>query len=342
MKHERSWWAFAATGLLIALTTAGVAYSQSQINHASKDSNQPPATLVSIGSGAVGGVYFPAAGALCRLLNHGVGRHGIRCVVDRSGGSVQNVEDVLARRVDFGIVQTDIQADSVRGKNHFSQRGPAGNLRALFTVHAEPFTVVSRLDAGIQGFRDLRGKRVNIGKPDSGTRATMQLVMRAYGMTRSDFADIAETDAETAGAALCENKIDAFVYVVGHPNRTLRSTSEACAIHLVNVSGEELNSIVQAYDYYAATTIAGGIYVGNRQPVTTFGVRASVLGLESVPELISYELTRAVFEGLDQLRGLHPAFSTLARDEMLLGNAAPFHAGARRYYREIGLQLTAN
>lgn len=299
-----------------------------------------PGALVAIGSGSVGGVYYPAAGALCRLLNQGVNRHGIRCVVDSSGGSVQNVRDILDRQIDFGIVQTDIQAASYHGVGRFSDSPPAQELRALFTVHPEPFTVISRLDAGIRNFSDLRGKRVNLGKPNSGTRATMERVMAAFDLTEQSFAATSAMDARSAGAALCENKIDAFVYVVGHPNRSVRSTSEACAIRIVNVSGDALDEVLKAHEYFAATKIPGGLYVGNRKPTNTFGVRASVLGLDSIPESVAYELTRSVFERLDELRGLHPAFRALSRDEMLQGNAAPFHRGALRYFEEAGLKPT--
>lgn len=296
--------------------------------------------MVSIGSGSVGGVYFPAAGALCRLLNHSVNRHGIRCMVDASGGSVQNVRDILAGEVDFGIVQTDIQAASYRGRGADAKQEPASQLRALFTVHAEPFTVISRLDAGISNFQDLLGKRVNLGKPNSGSRATMERVMKAFGMTNESFSAVTALNARAAGAALCEDKIDAFVFVVGHPNRLVRSTSETCAIRIVDVTGPQIETVLKAHEYYAATTVPGGLYVGNRQPVQTFGVRASVLGLQSVPAQVAYELTRSVFENIEDLRGLHPAFSTLSRAEMLQGNTAPFHPGAQRYFREAGLQTT--
>lgn len=295
--------------------------------------------LVTIGSGSVGGVYYPTAGALCRLLNRERVRHGLRCVIEVSNGSVQNVRDVIEHRIDFGLVQTDIQADAIIGRRRFEKDGPRDNLRALFTVHAEPFTVVTRLGANIRKFSDLKGKRINLGKPGSGTSATMAMLMNSFGLTREMFSQVFDLPASQAGAALCENKIDAFVYVVGHPNRALRTVSETCAIRVVPVTGKPVDELLGEREYFARTTVPARIYVGNNEPVETVGVRASVLTLDSMPEKIAYELTRAIFAHLNDVRGLHPAFANLRAPEMLTGNLAPYHPGAARYFKEAGIRI---
>ena len=300
-----------------------------------------PDTLVTIGSGAVDGVYHPAAGALCRLLNLRRIEHGIRCVIDVTRGSVDNLERLADGTADFGLVQTDVQAAAVQGTGRFAGFAPAENLRALFSVHAEPLTVVARLDAGIRTFADLRGKRVSIGETGSGTWATMRSVMTGFGIDVADLGASMHLGPAEAAEALCENVIDAFAFVVGHPNRSIRVVSESCAVRLVPVSGEEVQALLQAYRHFSSATIPGGLYVGSDDPVPTLGVRASLLTRADTPEPIAYEMTRAAFENLERLRRLHPAFMDLDPERMLAGHVAPYHPGAMRYFAEVGMQPPA-
>ncbi|MEZ5651946.1 MAG: TAXI family TRAP transporter solute-binding subunit [Burkholderiaceae bacterium] len=297
---------------------------------------QPPQSqhLVTIGSGEYGGVYFPAAGALCRLLNRETGRHGIRCVAEPSRGSLQNVADLLDDRTDFGIVQTDIQADAVLGRGRFAKKGPQHQLRALFALHAEPITVLARLDAGSGEIQGLRGDRVALGQPTSGTRATMSMLLDALSMTEADFSAVADFGPQVAGTALCENRIDAFAYVVGHPNHLVRGVSESCAIRIVAIRGPAIDALLARHPYMTQARIAGGLYVGVDESVPTIGVRASVLTTDRLDEQAAYEITRAVGENLQALGDLHPALAGLRIDDLRAGMTAPLHPGAARYFAE--------
>ena len=292
-------------------------------------------TLITIGSGGFSGVYYPAAGALCRLLNRKSNEHRIRCLAETSGGSVQNVRDIQSGAVDLGLVQTDIQADAIHGLGRFAESGAVSEIRSLFTVHAEPFTIVARLDSGITQFADLKGKRVSIGRAGSGSRATMEMVMQAYKMSESDMVSVPDFSVSSAQDALCENRIDAFVFVVGHPNRAVRQVSETCAVRLVEVAGKPVEALLSNHPYFLPITIQGGIYSGIQAPVKTFGVRAAVTALESLSENIAYQLTRAVLDNLEDLRRLHPAFAHLTVDEMVEGSTAPIHDGAQRFLKEF-------
>jgi TRAP transporter TAXI family solute receptor len=294
--------------------------------------------FVAIGTGGVTGVYYPAGGAICRLVNRGRADHGIRCGVESTGGSVYNINAVRSGELEFGVAQSDWQFHALEGTSQFEEQGAFEDLRAVFSLHPEPFTVVARADAGIETFADLRGKRVNVGNPGSGQRGTMEVVMEAMGWTMDDFQLTSELQAAEQSQALCDNNIDAMVYTVGHPSGSIQEATTACDSVLVEVWNDEIEALVEERPYYRQATIPGGMYRGNDEDTTTFGVGATFVTSAQVPDDVVYEVTKAVFENLDQFKSLHPAFAGLTAEEMVAdGLSAPLHAGAERYYREAGL-----
>ncbi|MGX9856315.1 TAXI family TRAP transporter solute-binding subunit [Limimaricola variabilis] len=302
---------------------------------ASAQDNQ---TFISIGTGGVTGVYYPTGGAICRLVNRGRADHGIRCGVESTGGSVYNINALRSGELEFGVAQSDWQFHAIEGTSQFEEQGAFEDLRAVFSVHPEPFTVVARADAGIETFEDLKGKRVNVGNPGSGQRGTMEVLMEAMGWTMDDFQLTSELQAAEQSQALCDNNIDAMVYTVGHPSGSIQEATTACDAVLVDVSGEAVDKLVEENPYYRTATIPGGMYRGNDEDTATFGVGATFVTSATVPEEVVYEVTKAVFENFDQFKGLHPAFADLTKEEMVAdGLSAPLHAGAEKYYREAGL-----
>ncbi|MBL4918805.1 TAXI family TRAP transporter solute-binding subunit [Szabonella alba] len=299
---------------------------------------QAQQTFISIGTGGVTGVYYPAGGAICRLVNRDRAEHGIRCGVESTGGSVFNVNAIRSGEMEFGVAQSDIQFHSLNGSGQFADGGAFEGLRAVFSLHPEPFTVVARADAGITNFEDLKGKRVNIGNPGSGQRATMDVVLEALGWTVADFAVASELPPAEQAAALCDNNVDAMVYTVGHPSGAIQEATTACDTVLVNVTGDAITALIEANPYYRVATIPGGMYRGTDSDATTFGVGATFVTSADVPEEVVYNVTKAIFENLDQFKSLHPALENLDPEQMVNdGNSAPLHDGAVRYYREAGL-----
>jgi uncharacterized protein len=294
-------------------------------------------TFISIGTGGVTGVYYPAGGAICRLVNRDRAEHGIRCGVESTGGSIFNINAIRSGELEFGIAQSDWQFHAFNGSSEF-EGSAFEDLRAVFSLHPEPFTVVARADAGITNFEDLRGKRVNIGNPGSGQRGTMEVVMDAMGWTTADFAVASELPPAEQAAALCDNNIDAMIYTVGHPSGAIQEATTACDTVLVNVTGDVIDALIAENPYYRVAVIPGGMYRGSDADVTTFGVGATFVSSAAVSEEVGYQVTRAIFENLDQFRELHPALGALDAAEMVNdGNSAPLHDGAVRYFQEAGL-----
>ncbi len=294
--------------------------------------------FITIGTGGVTGVYYPTGGAICRLVNKNRDEHGIRCSVESTGGSVYNLNTIRAGELDFGVAQSDWQYHAYNGTSRFEDAGAFEGLRAVFSVHPEPFTVVARADSGIENFSDLKGKRVNVGNPGSGQRATMEIAMEAMGWTMDDFSLASELKSAEQSQALCDNKIDAFVFTVGHPSGSIQEATTTCDSVLVNVKNEKIEELVDSRPYYSFADIPGGMYKGNPDAVTTFGVRATFVSSTDVSERVAYHVVKAVFENFQDFKKLHPAFAILKKDEMVSQSlSAPLHDGAKKYYEEAGL-----
>ncbi|WP_412072764.1 TAXI family TRAP transporter solute-binding subunit [Solemya velum gill symbiont] len=294
--------------------------------------------FVSIGTGGVTGVYYPTGGAICRLVNKTRKEHGYRCSSESTGGSVYNINTIRAGELEFGVAQSDWQFHSYNGTSKFKDAGPFKELRAMFSVHPEPFTVVVRTDSGINNFEEIKGKRVNIGNPGSGQRATMEVVMDAFGMKNSDFALASELKGSEMAAALCDNKIDVMIYTVGHPAAAIKEATTSCDVKLVNVTGAAIDKLVADNPFYRVATIPGGMYAGTDKDVTTFGVGATVVTSANVPDDAAYAVAKETMLNIEQFRKLHPAFANLDPKTMVTdGLSAPLHPGAEKAYKELGL-----
>jgi len=293
--------------------------------------------FVTIGTGGVTGVYYAAGGAICRLVNKERPRHGLRCSVESTGASVVNINMLRSGEIEFGVAQSDWQYHALKGGKVFEKNGPYADLRTVFSLHPEPFTVVARKESNIKKLEDLKGKRFNVGNPGSGTRASTEELLSALGWKLSDFALASELKADEHGAALCDNKIDAFIYGVGHPAANIQDPITTCGARLVPLTGPVIDKLVKDAPYYAYADIPGGLYAGHPDPTRTYGVLATLVTSAKVPDATVYELVKGVFDNFDEFKKLHPAFANLDPKKMIKdGISAPLHPGAVKYYKEKG------
>lgn len=292
--------------------------------------------FVTIGTGGVTGVYYAVGGAICRLMNKDRKTHGIRCSVESTGGSAFNVNTIKGGELDFGLAQSDVQFNAVKGQAGFKDN-VFPELRAVFSVHPEPFTVLARKEANVGNFEELKGKRVNVGNPGSGTRNSMEELLGALSWKLSDFSLASELKADEHGPALCDNKIDAFFYGVGHPSANIQDPTTTCGAKLVSITGAAVDKLLADKPYYAKATIPAGLYNNNPQATETYGVLATMVTSAKTPDETVYQLVKATFENFNEFKTLHPAFAALDPAKMVKdGNSAPLHPGAERYYKEKG------
>lgn len=303
------------------------------------DETEAGGQYITIGTGGATGTYYPTGGAICRLLNRSRKVHGIRCSVESTAGSDFNLRALVDRDLDFGIVQSKKLYQAYQGTGSFSGERKFKGLRSVFSMQAEPFTVVARADSGIRRFKDLERRRVNIGNPGSDRRATMDAVMQVMGWSRRTFRIAAELNTREQAAALCENRVQAITFEVSHPSGLVKEVTSSCSAILVPVTGPEIDRLVREKPYYRHATIPGELYRGTNRDIPTFGVSATLVTTDKVPDYVVYHLVRALFENFDQFRKLHPAFLKLDRREMSTdGLSAPLHRGAVKYYKEMGMR----
>lgn len=293
--------------------------------------------FVTIGTGGVTGVYYAAGGAICRLVNKDRAQHGIRCSVESTGGSVFNINTIKAGELDMGVAQSDVQFNAVKGEGQFKDAGAFRDLRSVFSLHSEPFTVVARKEAGITKFEDFKGKRFNVGNPGSGTLASSTQLVNALGWKMSDFSLASELKADEHGPALCDGKIDGFFYAVGHPSANIQDPTTSCGAKLVPLTGPVVDKLVADHPYFAKVTIPAGMYPNNPQATDTYGVLATFVSSSKVPADTIYQVVKAVFDNFEDFKRLHPAFAHLKPESMVKdGLSAPLHEGALRFYKEKG------
>jgi TRAP transporter TAXI family solute receptor len=292
--------------------------------------------FITVGTGGIVGVYYPLGGAICRFVNAGRKDHNLRCTVESTGGSVFNINSVLAADMDVGFAQSDTQFYAMQGQGPWKDK-PQPKLRALFSVYPELFTLVARQDANIRKFEDIKGKRINIGDPGSGTRATMELVMKEFGISQADLKLASELKFVEMAPALCDNKIDAFVFVAGHPNAIFQEAATSCSSNIAAVAGPPIDKLVAANPFYAKADVPGKMYKGTDAAQPAFGVLATLVVSADMPEATAYVITKAVFDNFDDFKKLHPAIANITKEGSLKGNTVPFHPGAVKYFKEKGL-----
>ena len=306
------------------------------------------AEFFTIGTGGPTGVYFQTGNAICKMLHKSAiaKEHGrstgidkaYRCTAPSTGGSNYNIGQIAAGEFQFGVAQSDWQYHAINGSSKWEGK-QYSDLRAVFSVHNEPFQIWARKKAKVKDFAGLEGKVVNIGNAGSGQRGTMEVLMDAKGVNNSFFKSTTELTSSEQVKALCDGKIDAFGYSVGFPNGAMENAASCGAKALpINLTGPEVQGLIDGAAYYAKAVIPKGTYTGQKKDVTTFGVKATVVTSADVSDELVYLVVKAVMENFDDFKKQHPAFSSLKKEDMIAdGLSAPLHPGAIKYYKEAGL-----
>jgi TRAP transporter TAXI family solute receptor len=294
---------------------------------------------VTIGTGGITGVYYPTGGAIAKIVNKKRDTYNIRCTVESTGGSVFNVNAVMAGDLEFGVVQSDRQYQAMQGEAEWKDKGPQADLRAVFSIHPESVTLVAAVDSGVKDIADLKGKRVNIGNPGSGQRQNSIDALQAVGINPESDLKAEGVKAAEAPGLLQDGRIDAFFYTVGHPSGAIKeATAGTRKVTFVTVTG--IDDLLAKYPYYAKSFVPIKLYPGaaNENDVETFGVKATFVTSVKVPDDVVYAVTKEVFDNFEDFKKLHPAYAVLTKEGMLEGLSAEIHPGAMKYYKEVGLK----
>jgi TRAP transporter TAXI family solute receptor len=295
--------------------------------------------FVTIGTGAVTGIYYPTGGAISQMVNKKFDEYGIKATVESTSGSVFNVNAVLNADLEFGVVQSDRQYQAYNGLAEWSNSGKQTDLRSVFSVHPESITLIASEKSGIREIKDLIGKRVNLGNPGSGYLQNSKDVLRAVGLAEENLSAEYVKALEAPGL-LQDERVDAFFYTVGHPNGNIKeATSGRIKVFIVPIKGQDIDKMLKRYPYYAKSVIPHSFYpyALNTEDIETVGVKTTFVTSRKVDSDIVYAITKEVFENFEDFKSLHPAYEVLTKENMLQGLSAPIHKGALRYYKEVGL-----
>jgi len=293
---------------------------------------------LSMGSGSVAGVDYPVAAQICLFVSRSRGKPRVRCNLEVTSGSVDNVEKVSAHKLDMGMVMSDVGYRAWHGKTPFKRSHKT--LRSLFSLHPGYLTLVVRKDADIRILGDIRGKRINIGPTGTGQETIASELLFHCGIRKRELALAGKLQPDAMVNAFQDGKLDGYFYVVGHPNNPIRNAAVSTAINLVPLTGECVAKLATDRPYFPKTAIPVGQgdlrYRGIDGETPTYGVRATLLVSSKAQVETVYTLVKTVFENREKLKTIHPALEKLTLQEMFQGLTAPFHPGAKKYYRERG------
>lgn len=299
---------------------------------------------VTIGTGAVTGVYYPTGGAIARMLNKKSEDHNIRVSVESTAGSVYNINSVISGDLELGVAQSDRQYQAYYGLAEWKKKGPQKLLRSVFSIHPESITLVASEKSNINSIMDIKNKRVNLGNPGSGQLQNSKDILSAFDISES--AVKAEyVKAIEAPTLLQDERIDAFFYTVGHPTGNIKeATSGRIKVRIIEIKGHELDNLIKKSPYYTKSIILRSMYPNslNKTDIATVGVKATLVTSKNVSPDIIYHITKVVFENFKEFKKLHPAYQVITKESMLEGLSAPIHPGALKYYKEVGLDRFIN
>jgi len=345
---------FAPSGRRAFLTGIAGSVAAVALNAPASLANAANQPFFRLGTGSVGGTYFPIGSTICDALNDDApstrcaeppcvlgGRHA---VAQLSSGSISNFESLRAGLTDAALMQADVLYAGWKGTGNFTAKGPYDGVRLVANLFPESFHLAVRRDGDIRTFRDIIDHRVALDEPDSGTIVIARVLLAAYGIKESDLrAEYRKWDAEygkweNTAARADLGPLDGLMKVAGDPVAAISHLAAHDAIHLIPIIGPEVDAALQHYPFIKAAVIPAGTYPGIPETPTVH-VQSQLAVATSLPDDLIYNLTRRLWseKTLAQLRLGHPRGASITLATALAGAAVPLHPGAQRYYQEIGL-----
>ena len=298
------------------------------------DQASPDLRFFSIGTGEVTGNYYAAAKAICGAVNrHSDGK--VRCSAEATQGTIYNLAALKSGDLDFAIVQSDWLRYAYQGAGLFEAQGPMTELRTVMDLYPETLTLLVARDRGIDSLLDLRGHRIDIGAPASGRHATALSILDAVGLSSNDFPMIVELPIASAYEELCAGRIDASLFVMGHPNAGLASAISRCNLEIIGFAASTRESILSRHPDFRAISIAASDY-GLAADVESLAVTATVITSAAQPDDLVKTLVEQTRAALPALRIETPVFGAVEESRMGEGaEVAPLHPGAAAAYKAL-------
>ena len=306
-----------ATGALVA--AAGPLMAQEQL---------------AIATGGTGGVYYPMGGGLAEMINNRI--DGYSATAEVTGAAVENMGLIALGDADLAFALADTVYQAYHGESRFEGQA-MDMLRGLSSVYSNMVQIVALESSGITSLADLRGKRVSVGAPGSGTEINAQAILSANGITYDDI-NVQRLNFNETGDALSNGDIDAGFWSVGAPTSSIMNLATTQSIVMIELSADEIAAAREADPIFAQTSLPAGIYDGVNE-TTVLGVPNVLVVSSEMPEELAYDIARTMFENIADLRAVHPAANETTVEFTIAATPIPLHPGAIRYFEEIGAEV---
>lgn len=269
--------------------------------------------IIRISTGSITGIYHPLGNAICNLVNSNIAN--VKCVAETSSGALENIYKLNKKEVDLAFVQSDALYNAYQGKGRF-EKNPQKDLRSVLSFHDESLIILLPEKAGASRMEDLLNKSINPGSEGSGSRIIFEDLVKFYGWSNADFKKITNFSTYDQAEAICDNKVNAILYVSGNPNVTVREATDRCSLEILPITGEKIDSLLKTHPYYVVSTIQADLYAGNPRDVQTIAVKAILTTHNGTDVEIISKISALIENNLDTLKKINPCLMGLSSSEM--------------------------
>ncbi|MFE1629360.1 TAXI family TRAP transporter solute-binding subunit [Brevibacillus reuszeri] len=299
-------------------------------NSASSGNNDPSQLVIA--TGGTGGTYYPLGGG---MADHITKNAGITATAQATGASAENIRLLRDKKADIAFTQNDIAEYASKGTNMFQQDGKIEAFQALGALYDETIQIVVSADSNIKNVADLKGKRVSVGAPGSGTEVNAQQILEAYGLTFDD-TKLQRLSFADSAKAIQDGQLDAAFQTAGTPTAAITELAATTGVKIIPIDADKIDAIISKYPFYVKTVVPANTYQTVPEEVTTVSVKSMLLVRADLSEDLVYKVTKAIFENTDKLG--HAKAKEIKMESVLAGVSIPIHPGAKKYFDEKGVK----
>ncbi|TMW69991.1 TAXI family TRAP transporter solute-binding subunit [Alteribacter natronophilus] len=287
--------------------------------------------FVTVATGGTSGVYYPIGGAISNILE---GELGLDSSVQATGASVENINLLDNGRAELAITMGDAVIQAYEGSGAFDGEEPIESLRGMAALYPNFVQVVTTEDSGIETMEDLAGMSVGVGAPNSGVELNARMVLEAHGMSYDDINEDFLSYSEAIDQ-IKNGMVDAAFVTSGVPNATVIDLDTTHDAKIIPIEGEAMDYLEENYPFFSAEEIPADAY-SNAEAIPTAAITNLLLVSNDLSEDAVYEMTKALFENIEDIQSSHNAAQDITLETVQAGMPIPLHPGAERYFEEVG------
>ncbi|MCF6093214.1 TAXI family TRAP transporter solute-binding subunit [Microaerobacter geothermalis] len=299
---------------------------------AQEPAKETPSQIV-IATGGTAGTYYPLGGGMAQIFTD---KAGVNATAQSTGASVENMRLIRDEQVDLAFTQSDIADYATKGTVMF-EGDQINNIRAIAALYPETIQIVVPAKSDINSVADLKGKRVSVGAPGSGTEANAQQILEIYGMTFEDI-KAERLSFKESSSNIQDGVLDAAFVTAGAPTSAITELSATTGVKIIQLEDDKIADLIAKYPYYAEQVIPAGTYSGQDADVKTVAVKAMLVARDALSDDAVYNMTKALFENLEQLATVNAKAKVIKLEDALKGVSLDVHPGAAKYYEEKGVK----